>query len=168
MKRPYNAFLAICLAVAAVGGTASAATGFESGSPTAPAALPGAWHDGHDGGGFRHLLGQLDLTPEQQQQIQTIFAQAQPQLQSLRERGRANREQLFVTPPTDPKYAGLLATAKSNAGGAIQLMSDLWTQVYAILTPDQRAKIPGIFAREKAGSDARRQTSKDRGPPSSP
>jgi hypothetical protein len=69
--------------------------------------------------------------------------------------GRANREQLDITPPTDPGYAGLVAFAKSNAAEQIQLTSDLWAQVYAKLTPDQRARIPGIVAAERSKRDAR-------------
>jgi hypothetical protein len=94
-----------------------------------PAPMRHGWHDGRGdpGGGMRRILDKLDLTAEQ-------------------ESGRANREQLEVMPPTDPGYAGLVATAKSNAAEKIQLMSDLWGQVYAQLTPDQRTRIPGIVA----------------------
>ena len=124
-------------------------------------------HDGHGGpggpdGGFRRTLDQLDLTAEQKTQIHAIFDQAKPQLQATHESGRANREQLAVTPPTDPAYAGLVASAKSNAAEQIQLMSDLWTQVYAKLTPDQRARIPGIVATERTERDARRASWRQR------
>ncbi len=64
----------------------------------------------------------------------------------------------MVTPPTDPTYAGQLAFAKSNAAEQIQLMSDLWSQIYAKLTPDQRAQIPGIVATERTKRDARRDS----------
>ena len=124
-------------------------------------------HDGHGGpggpdGGFRRTLDQLDLTAEQKTQIHAIFDQAKPQLQATHESGRANREQLALTPPTDPAYAGLVASAKSNAAEQIQLMSDLWTQVYAKLTPDQRARIPGIVATERTERDARRASWRQR------
>jgi Spy/CpxP family protein refolding chaperone len=113
-----------------------------------PAPMRHGWHDGRGdpGGGMRRILDKLDLTAEQTAQVQAIFASAKPQLEAARESGRANREQLEVMPPTDPGYAGLVATAKSNAAEKIQLMSDLWGQVYAQLTPDQRTRIPGIVA----------------------
>lgn len=44
-------------------------------------------------------------------------------MQAVRESGRANREQLETTPPTDPGYAWLVASASSNAAEQIQLMS---------------------------------------------
>jgi Spy/CpxP family protein refolding chaperone len=154
MKPIRNAFLVVCLAAALGATTASAAT-----EPATPNTAP-TWHGGHGGpggpdGGFRHVLDQLGLTAEQKTQIHSIFDQAKPQLQATHQGGRANREQLAVTPPTDPGYAGLIAFAKSNAVEQIQLMSDLWTQVYARLTPDQRARIPGIVATERAERDAR-------------
>jgi periplasmic protein CpxP/Spy len=118
-------------------------------------------HDGHHGwggpdAGFHRVLDKLDLTADQKTQIRAIFEKAKPQMQAVHESGRANRDQLEVTPPTDAAYAGLLAFAKSNAAEQIQLMSDLWTQVYAKLTPDQRARIPGIVAAERTERDARR------------
>jgi Spy/CpxP family protein refolding chaperone len=123
-----------------------------------PPATPGGapmrhgWHDSMDGpgGGMRRILDQLNLTAEQTAQVQAIVAQAKPQLQAAHQSGRANREQLEVTPPTDPGYAGMLAVAKANAAEQIQLVSDLWTQVYATLTPEQQARIPGIVAAQRA------------------
>ncbi len=106
--------------------------------------------------GFHRVLDQLDLTAEQKTQIQSIFEQAKPRLQAVHESGRASREQLEVMPPTDPAYAGLVASAKTNAAEQIQLMSDLWTQVYAKLTPDQRARIPTVVAAQRTERDARK------------
>jgi Spy/CpxP family protein refolding chaperone len=105
---------------------------------------------------FIALLDQLDLTVPQKTQVRALFDQAKPQLQAVHESGRANREQLVVTPPTDPAYAGQLEFAKSNALEQIQLMSDLWSRIYAILTTDQRAQIPGIVATERSKRDAGR------------
>jgi Spy/CpxP family protein refolding chaperone len=119
------------------------------------------WHGGHFDGGFHRVLDQLSLTAEQKTQIHAIVDQAKPQMQAVHESGRANREQLAVTPPTDAAYAGLLASAKSNAAEQIQLMSDLWTQIYAKLTPEQRGRIPGLVAAERAERDARKESWKE-------
>jgi Spy/CpxP family protein refolding chaperone len=135
-------------------------------SSATPAVTPNAapmrqgWHDGRGGpgGGMHRILDQLDLTAEQTSQVQSILAETKPQLQAVHESGRANRDQLEITPPTDPGYAGLVASAKSNAAEQIQLMSDLWVKVYAVLTPDQRARIPGIVAAQRADRDAHRPT----------
>jgi Spy/CpxP family protein refolding chaperone len=126
------------------------------------------WHDGRGGpgGGMHRTLDKLDLTAEQSAQIQAIFDAARPQMHAVRESERAGREQLEITPPTDPGYAGLVASAKANAAEKIQLMSDLWVQVYGKLTPDQRARIPGIVAAQRADRDSSR--SRRGQPPSSP
>ncbi len=115
---------------------------------------------------MHRTLDKLDLTAEQSAQVKAIFDAARPQMQAVRESDRASRELLETMPPTDPGYAGLVASAKSNAGEQIQLMSDIWAKVYEKLTPDQRARIPGIVAAERAERDAHRAS---RGqPPSSP
>ncbi len=104
---------------------------------------------------MHRTLDQLDLTAEQSAQVQAIFDEARPQMHAVRQSERASREQLETTPPTDPGYAGLVATAKANAAEKIQLMSDLWVQVYGKLTPDQRTRIPGIVAAQRADRDSR-------------
>ncbi len=142
----------------------AAATVSAANQPATPNGAPirQGWHDGA-GAGMHRILDQLNLTTEQTAQIQALIVQARPQLQAVHESGRANREQLEVTAPTDPAYAGMLATAKSNAAEQIQLTSDLWTQVYAKLTPEQRARIPGIVAAQRAERDSHRP-----GPPMPP
>jgi hypothetical protein len=113
----------LCL-TAALGGVALASTA------TQPATNP------QNTESFRHELhgGPGDLRPGHTQQ-----------LHAAHQSGRATRDQLKVTPPTNPAYAGMLASAKLNAADQIRLMSDLWTQVYAKLTPDQsRASSPRL------------------------
>jgi Spy/CpxP family protein refolding chaperone len=153
--------------LAALGGTAIASAATQPATPNATPMRQG-WHDGRGGpgGGMHRTLDKLDLTAEQSAQIQAIFDAARPQMHAVRESERAGREQLEITPPTDPGYAGLVASAKANAAEKIQLMSDLWVQVYGKLTPDQRARIPGIVAAQRADRDSSRPR---RGqPPSSP
>jgi len=156
--KPLRTTLSALFLTAALGGVAVASAATE---PTAPNDAP-MRHRGHDGpggpeGGFHRVLDQLDLTAEQKTQIRAIFDQAKPKLKAAHESGRASRDQLEVMPPTDPAYPGLLASAKSNAAEQIQLMSDLWTQVYAKLTPDQRARIPGIVTAQREARRAKWQ-----------
>jgi Spy/CpxP family protein refolding chaperone len=162
MKPIRTALYAVCVATT-IGGVALASAATQPATPhDAPDSdtMRHGMHDGHGGpggpeGSFHRVLDQLDLTADQKTQIHAIIDGARPQMQAAHESGRASRDQLEVTPPTDPAYAGMLASAKSNAVAQIQLMSDLWTQVYAKLTPDQRARIPGIVAAERAERDAR-------------
>ena len=152
MNAVRNLLCVSCLVV----GTASASVPFESGAPSDTASMAGGSHHGPGADEFHDLLGQLNLSADQKQQVQSIFAQARPQMHSLRETSRTNREQLVATPPTDANYPGLVAQAKTNAAQLIQLTSDLWTQVYAVLTPEQQAKIPDIVAAARSVRDAHR------------
>jgi hypothetical protein len=142
------------LSIASLLGGAAAATAATSApdstassTPPKPAAM---FHGRQHGPGahFHRVLAQKT-------QVQTLVSQAKPQLQAAHESGRANREQLAVTPPTDPSYAGMVEFAKTNAAEQIQLVSDLWTQIYAKLTPEQRARIPSIVAAERAARESR-------------
>jgi len=124
-------------------------------SSTGAVAAP-QWDGGHrHDGGFRQVLDQLDLTPEQQTQVKAIMGQAKSQLQTLHGAMSTDQLALAAAAPNDPNYPALLATAKANAAALIQFESDLKTQVYAILTPAQVARIPAIVAEERAAQEAR-------------
>lgn len=161
---PLRTTLSVFCAAAALGGVALASAATQPAAPNAAqntASMQQRMHDGRGGprglgAGFQRILDQLNLSAEQTAQIRSLTDQAKPRLQALQQSARANRDQLEVTPPTDPAYNGILASAKSNAVEQIQLMSDLWTQAYAKLTPDQRARIPGIVAAERAEWEARK------------
>ena len=125
---------------------------------TTPAAAGPAGHHGHWGhhGDFHHVLHKLNLTPEQKTQIQGIFAQAKSTYGSHHADVRSNHEALATTAPTDhPAYDSLLAESKANAARAVQLRSDVWAQVYAVLTPAQQAQIPSIIAADRAAHQAK-------------
>jgi periplasmic protein CpxP/Spy len=124
---------------------------------TAPAAAPTAHsHWGHHrGASFMHVLRKLNLTPEQKTQVHAIFAQAKPQLDAMRGSARDNHTALTAAAPTDAKYPELIANEQTNAIARIQKMSDLKTQVYAVLTPAQQAQIPGLLAAERAAHESR-------------
>ena len=117
---------------------------------SAPAVAGHGWHGHHGGHAFAHVLRQLNLTPDQQTQIKSIMAQSKPQLSTLHASMRANHEALAEAAPTDANYPTLLATEKANAAARVQAMSDLKTQIYAVLTPEQRAQIPGLLAANRA------------------
>jgi periplasmic protein CpxP/Spy len=144
--------LALC-----VGGAAYADTPATD-AAQAPAATAGqGWRGGARQGGFRQVLAKLNLNADQQVQIKSILAQSKPQFRALMASNRANREALATTAPTEhPAYDSLLATSKANAASGIQLRSDVWAQIHAVLTPAQQAQIPGIVAAQKAARDARR------------
>jgi Spy/CpxP family protein refolding chaperone len=103
------------------------------------------------------VLHQLNLTADQKTLIHSIFEGTRPQMESLGESTRENMEQLMTTPPGDAAYSALVESAKSNAVAHIKLITDTQAQVYAVLTPEQQAKIPAIVAAEKAKREAAKQ-----------
>jgi Spy/CpxP family protein refolding chaperone len=106
--------------------------------------------------GPMHVLHKLNLTAEQKTQVKSIMEQARAQSKTVMASERANHEALASTPPTDSNYPALLATAKTNAANRTQRMSELWEQVYGVLTPAQKAQIPTLLAAEKQQMEARR------------
>ena len=118
-------------------------------------ALVAGGHGHHHGGPFMHVLKQLNLTAGQQTQLKSIWAQARTQHQSLHESMRANHESLMAADPSDANYPALLATEKANAAARVQMMSDIKSQVYAVLTPEQRAQIPALLASEQSARAAK-------------
>jgi Spy/CpxP family protein refolding chaperone len=98
---------------------------------------------------FKHLMHQLNLSEDQKTQIKSILMQGKSQREAAVAAVQANREALAAVAPTDPKYAALIEQAKTNAAAGIQERSDTWAKIYAALTPEQRAQIPGIVAAEK-------------------
>jgi Spy/CpxP family protein refolding chaperone len=99
---------------------------------------------------FAHLLHKLNLSAQQKSAIHSLVAQSRSERSTLMSSLRANHAALESTSPTDSSYAGLVATAQANASAAVQARADLWSQIYGVLTPDQKAQIPGIVATEQA------------------
>lgn len=121
-------------------------------------------HGGHHGATpLMGTLRQLDLTDEQKQSIRSVFENTRSQRLALRDQQRTNRTALAATMPDDPKYPALIATQKTLAADAIQHSSDRQTQIYALLTPEQKAQIPQLLAERKARQHERRERMKERG-----
>jgi protein CpxP len=143
--------LAGLAAAAGLTGTALAA------EPPATTGAPPALHQGRGAGlELRHALRELNLSPDQQTQVKAIYAAAKGQMQAQRTQARANRQALRAASPNDPGYPALLATVKADAAAGIQLASDLRTQVYAVLTPEQQARIPALQAAARSRWAARK------------
>jgi protein CpxP len=143
---------ALCLSAALTGASAVAET------PAAPATAPVPEHAfmgyrAHSA--FHHVLRQLSLTAEQKTQIHAIFAQAKSGMHANFADARANHEALMAASPNDASYPALLAAEKANAASRVQAMSDVKAQIYAVLTPEQQAKIPQLLAANKAAREAK-------------
>lgn len=125
-------------------------------APADPAEFaPDAGPMHHHGGPLHHLLRQLNLTSAQQAQVKSILGQARNQFSSQHESMRAAHEAFMAADPNDANYPALLAAEKANATAGIQAMSDIKTQIYAVLTSQQKAQIPALLAAERAAHEAK-------------
>jgi Spy/CpxP family protein refolding chaperone len=143
----------VVIAASALLGVGTIAWAADSAAPaTAPAAHH--WHGGHPGmmqGPLHHVLKELNLTPEQKQQVHSILESARPAP------GTAMPDFTVLANPGDPNFAAAVAQAKVQAAQHVQKMADVSQQIYAILTPDQKAKLPQVLADMKAKFEQRRQ-----------
>jgi Spy/CpxP family protein refolding chaperone len=58
--------------------------------------------------------------------------------------------------PGDPNYATALQNAKTAAATRLQKQVELQSQIYNVLTADQKAKLPQVLADMKSKAEARR------------
>lgn len=163
-------FLIVSCAITAVAAGAYAADSASSAGNVAGDSEQwhGPHHRGHGGHGpFLGALHQLNLTAAQQQSIHSLFDAAKPQMQSLHQQMRSNGEALQSTAPDAPNYPSLIATEKQLATQGVQQRADLHAQIYAVLTPQQKAQLPQVLADLKAKREQRIQQRKNHAPPDS-
>ncbi len=144
----WPALLTAGAALTAAAGMSAASAADEA---TAPQTAERGWH--HHGGPW-HLLGKLDLSAAQKQQIKDIMTAAHPQMQSLHEQMRANMEKLQQTAPTDPNYSSIASqvsqTHGSLAAQALTQHAEVRAQVFKVLTPAQQSQLATLEAQAKS------------------
>jgi Spy/CpxP family protein refolding chaperone len=154
----------LLVATATVGAGAAAAAATTTAAPAATAATAPA-----PGGGHRHhhfhrggmLVGvmlrathQLNLTADQQTAIEGILSTARSQHQAAA--GSAGVDLMTLANPGDPNYATALQNAKTAAANRLQSQVELQSQIYNVLTADQKAKLPQVLADMKSKAEQRR------------
>jgi len=116
------------------GQAALAERSFPGHGPRGPMAGPGA----------EFMFEALDLTPEQRDTVDSINEAYRPKLRALRESGRDSRRALMNTAPDDANYSAVVDQASldagQNAAALVRLMAAMRSEVYAVLTPEQRVK----------------------------
>jgi protein CpxP len=147
MKSIRKLLWASLLAGAAVSGAGVSVAGAADGAMTA---APRGAHGWHHHGGPWHLLGKLDLSAAQKQQVKDIMTAAHPQMQALHEQMRTNSLKLRQTQPTDPNYASIASHVSQTHGSlAAQIMTqqaDVRAQVFKVLTPAQQTQLAALEA----------------------
>ena len=100
-------------------------------------------------GGFGPALKQLNLTDAQRQSVHSIMAAEHPQMQKMHEQMHTMLQTFETTLPDDPNYATVVAQATTQsqemAAQMVKHMSDVRSQVYELLTADQKKQLPGIL-----------------------
>ena len=99
---------------------------------------------------------QLNLTSDQQASIKSILTTARAQHQSQAAAGTAAVDMMTLANPGDPNYATALQNAKTKAAARLQNEVELQSQIYNVLTADQKAKLPQVLADMKSKFEARR------------
>ena len=110
---------------------------------TAYAQGPGAGFRHHGGGMLKHMTKALNLTDAQQVQIKTIMQGERAKMQPLKQQLRQNEQAQNAATTGDFNELQARAFAQKQT----QIMNDLIvekqrmkSQIYAVLTPDQRTK----------------------------
>jgi Spy/CpxP family protein refolding chaperone len=158
-----NRTLSLLLVATATVGTgaamAAASTTTTPSATTAPAPGGKHWHHGHRGGGM--LVGvmlratrQLNLTADQEASIKSILSNARAQRQA--DAGTASIDMMTLANPGDPNYATALQSAKAAAASRLQNEVQVQSQIYNVLTADQKARLPQVLADMKSKFEARR------------
>jgi Spy/CpxP family protein refolding chaperone len=153
----------LLVAAATVGAGAAVAAVSTTSTPAATTAAttlaPGGkhWHHRHGGmlvGVMLRATHQLNLTAEQQTTIKGILSAARAQQGSAA--GTASVDVMTLANPGDPNYATALQNAKSAAATRLQKQVELQSQIYNVLTADQKAKLPQVLADMKTKAEQRR------------
>jgi Spy/CpxP family protein refolding chaperone len=101
----------------------------------------------------RMMTRRLDLDETQAEQVSNIIASAKPEFDSLREKGKANREAMRALKVADPDYDANLQNLSADQGElattASELRGRIRAEVHAVLTPEQREKMAAAGERER-------------------
>lgn len=146
----YSKIVLLAACIIGTAGIATAANATQSTQAT-EGRFRGPMH-GHRGGHdlpLARLIQKLDLTDAQRQSVRSLLESAEPQRQALRERHRDAFKAGLTTLPDDPNYPALIQQRKELAAASIQQRADLNVQLYALLTPEQKAQIPELVEKMK-------------------
>jgi Spy/CpxP family protein refolding chaperone len=129
-----------------------------------PAGPGGGWQGRgmRPGGPMARLgfgLGQLNLTPEQKQQVKSIFQGHQADFRSLAERARPARRALSDAIASGDESA---IRQRSTEVGSVQtdravLMARVRNEIFKVLTPEQQQKAQALRQQFGQRMDQRRQ-----------
>lgn len=110
---------------------------------------------------FMAALRQLNLTDAQHQSVKSLLDSVKQQNETSMAAERTSLAALGN--PGDAQYATAVQAAKTLAATRIQRRADLETQIYNLLTAEQKAKLPQALADVKTKFMERREKWRDHG-----
>ena len=107
--------------------------------------------------GHQQMMQALNLTPEQKQKSDTIFADAKQKAQPIREEMRQNREALHAAvKANNTSQIEKLSTHQGELHGKMcAIRSGAMAKFYTILTPEQRTKADEMMTRMRQRMEER-------------
>jgi Spy/CpxP family protein refolding chaperone len=103
-------------------------------------------------GAFMQVLHRLELSDAQKQQVHQIMGTAREQWRARP--AQAAADLVALGNPGDPGHAAAVQAAQARAAQRIAQLDQLETQVYAVLTPAQQAKLPEALKALQARMEA--------------
>lgn len=107
------------------------------------------------GGTLMRATQELNLTDSQRQAIRDLMKNARSD--AMKQRSEQGYDITVLGDPGNANYSAALEQAKQQAAQRVQRASDLQLQVYNLLTPEQKAKLPTVLSNMKAERETRRQ-----------
>jgi Spy/CpxP family protein refolding chaperone len=105
------------------------------------------------------MAAELALSADQQQKLKGVFESARPEMEQVRDRARENADKLRSAQPGSANYDAVVSEVARNAGDlasrAVTNGAQLRTQVWAILTPEQRQKLETLQAQRRTAMKER-------------
>jgi protein CpxP len=115
-----------------------------------------------EAGVFGKRLAELNLNETQKMQVKEIFQKYQPQLAELKVRDEANQNELAHIPVTGD-VAAVAKKIGNDETKRIEIRSDLRKEIYAVLNPEQKAKVDS-WMQERVAARAEKQAAKAAAP----
>jgi len=117
---------------------------------------------------MQQFAAELNITGQQQQDIQILTADYGQRLRDLAQLGRRSAERLLGTEPGSANYWTIAqevsASAAANAAETVILLSELREKLSAVLTPGQRAELRRRIEERKAACTPRKADGSAAGP----
>lgn len=126
-------------------------------------------HGAHGPGmGLHRMIEHLDLTPEQQEQMEQLRARHREETETVRDRLRAAHERFADLAYADPlDEVALRAAAAEMAGARAEMMvsrAAMRSEMRRILTPEQLERFEQMDGRRRGGTDGRGRGQGGHGP----